>query len=163
GRMEIKYAVPEKTALEVFRWSSVFLRGEFVPQRVTSLYLDTPTLRFFRWHLDGSTDRFKLRARGYGERLRDYLYVEVKRKTGFIVRKQRAEIPAAALSAVLSETDRADQAFTSGSEALQSFLNKRDVFHAEPKMLVTCLRQSLRESSGSGEVAVTIDRGIRYQ
>jgi hypothetical protein len=163
--MEIKYAVSERAAVEILRWSSVFLKGDCISQRVTSLYLDTPTLRFFRWHLDGCRDRFKLRVRGYGTQFDDRLYVEVKRKTGSIVRKERAEIPVATLTAALvAENAVTEQVFGgSKSEALHSFLDKRAAFHAEPKMLVRCQRQSLRENSVSGEVAVTIDREIEYQ
>jgi VTC domain-containing protein len=164
-RTELKYAVSEETALDVLRWSRVFIKGDCISQRVTSLYLDTPTLRFLRWQLDGCVDRFKLRVRGYGDELSDRLYVEVKRKTGDIVRKQRAEIPTTALSAVLGATvSIAEQVLEDNrSEALRSFLNKRATFHAEPKILVSCQRQSLRESGVNGEVAVTVDRDIRYQ
>ena len=165
GRMELKYAVPEETALEVLRWSSVFIEGGCMFQRVTSLYLDTPTLRFFRWHLDGCADRFKLRVRGYGDQLSDRLYLEVKRKTSGVVRKERTEIPTAVLSAVVgAAVPLAEQVlWKTGSEAMRSFLKKREAFHAEPKMLVTCRRQSLRESNVAGEVAVTVDRDIQCQ
>jgi hypothetical protein len=167
ARIEAKFIVSAELADHVLEWSSVFLqndRGLSSPQRVTSLYLDTPTLRFFRWHLDGCSDRFKLRVRGYGDCLDDRLYAEVKRKTGLIVRKQRAEISVTELGAVLGETDGEWEDFLgTRSPALQCFLKKRTAFHAEPKMLVRCLRQSLRESIGTGEVAVTVDRHIQCQ
>jgi hypothetical protein len=164
-RLELKYAVSEEMALDVARWSSVFIKGDCITQRVTSLYLDTPALRFLRWQLDGCVDRFKLRVRGYGDELSDRVFVEVKRKTGDSVRKQRAEIPTTALSAVLGATVSIAEQASGGnpSEALRSFLNKRAAFQAEPKMLVRCQRQSLRSSNANGEVAVTIDRDIRYQ
>src|SRR5262245_23727921 len=87
GRIEVKYVVPERLAAQVLRWSSVFLTGDGrarMAQRVTSLYLDTPTLKFFRWHLEGRRDRFKLRIRTYGDRSDGPLYAEIKRKTGFV-------------------------------------------------------------------------------
>ena len=40
------------------------LAGE--TQAITSLYLDTPSLTFLRWHLEGASERFKLRVRAYG-------------------------------------------------------------------------------------------------
>jgi hypothetical protein len=163
--MEIKYAVSEKAAVEILRWSRVFFQDDSMSQRVTSLYLDTPTLRFFRWHMDGCRDRFKLRVRGYGNHLNDRLYVEVKRKTDSIVSKERAEIPVAALDAALGATNAmAEQVFGgTRSEALQSFLTKREAFYAQPKMLVRCQRESLRESNTTGEVAVTVDCDVEYQ
>jgi hypothetical protein len=168
GRIEAKYIIPESLAAQVLQWSSVFLqsdRGLASPQRVTSLYLDTPDLGFFRWHVEGRSDRFKLRVRGYGDRVDGPLYAEIKRKTNGITRKLRAEIPRAALSAVLGAAEGAMERELEerGPEALRAFIRKRRAFHAKPRMLVTCMRHSLRESTAAGEVAVTVDRQVQYQ
>ena len=73
-RVEFKYSVPEGMAMWALQWSGVFLdrdRGLMGPQLITSLYLDTPTLTFFRWHREQRPDRFKLRIRGYGDNTRE--------------------------------------------------------------------------------------------
>ena len=75
---------PEDVAACVLRTARPFLRlddhlaGE--TQAITSLYLDTPSLTFLRWHLEGASERFKLRVRAYGSAPHTIVYAEVKRK-----------------------------------------------------------------------------------
>jgi hypothetical protein len=162
-RVELKYSVPEDLAAWALKWSGVFLQrdgGLAGAQRITSLYLDTPTLTFFRWHCEGRADRFKLRVRGYGDATRDRVWAEIKRKTGMIVHKQRAPLPVLGLDSFLR--DAAPEGAPSGD--LQEFLNRRKAFHASPKLLLTCERDALRDKDGAcGELAVTVDRRIQYQ
>lgn len=157
-RVELKYSVPEGLAAWALQWSGVFLqrdRGLTGPQQVTSLYLDTPTLTFFRWHCEQRPDRFKLRIRGYGEGTRDFLWAEIKRKAGTVVHKQRTPVSPAALESVLRGVAPALE--------LEEFVKRRQAFHAAPKLLVTYSRDALREKGASGEVAITVDRNIQYQ
>jgi hypothetical protein len=161
-RVELKYSVPEDLAAWALRWSGVFLRrdgGLTGPQKITSLYLDTPTLTFFRWHCEGRSDRFKLRVRGYGDNTRQHVWAEIKRKADRIVHKQRAPLPVLGLDSLLRGELPAD----TPSGALQEFLNRRKIFHATPKLLLTCERDALREKGAAGEFAVTVDRKIQYQ
>lgn len=167
-RVELKYAVPEDLAAWVLQWSGVFLErdlGLSGPQQVTSLYLDTPTLTFFRWHCEGRPDRFKLRIRGYGDGKRDFVWAEIKRKTGAIVEKQRAAVLVHGLGSVLRNDPRlAAPGFEdSESPALHDFVNRRVAFHAEPKMLISYQRDALREKGPAGEIAITVDRRTKYQ
>jgi hypothetical protein len=157
-RVEFKYSVPEDLASWALQWSGVFLerdRGLTAPQQVTSLYLDTPTLTFFRWHRDQRADRFKLRIRGYGDSSRECVWAEIKRKAGVVVYKERAALSISALDSVL----RGD----APTSDLVEFVKRRQVFNAAPKLLVTCAREALRESGVFGETAVTVDRAIQYQ
>jgi len=157
-RVELKYAVPESLAAWTLQWSGVFLERDYGltgPQQVTSLYLDTPTLTFFRWHGEQRTDRFKLRIRGYGNSIRDCVWAEIKRKTGMIVHKHRTSLSLGALESLLRGGV--------SSPELEEFVKRHKAFHAAPKMLLTCSRDALRQKSISGEVAVTVDRNIHYQ
>lgn len=161
-RVELKYSVPEDLAAWALRWSGVFLereRGLTGPQRITSLYLDTPTLTFFRWHCEGRADRFKLRVRGYGDATRECVWAEIKRKAGMIVHKQRAPLPVIVLDSFLR-----GEAPVNAPMDLEEFHRRRKAFQASPKLLLTCERDSLRDKEGAcGELAVTVDRKIRYQ
>jgi len=145
GRMELKYCVPAPVSDYVLDVARAYLVPDVLAlgrrQRVTSLYLDTPQLTFLRWHRDRADDRFKLRIRRYGEQPAPTLYAELKRKTGSVVRKRRAGFPTKSLHAVLE-----------GWSALSG---------ATPKMLVTCVREPLRDPDS--ETAVTVDRALRYQ
>ena len=158
ARVELKYSVPESMAAWALQWSGVFLirdRGLTGPQRVTSLYLDTPTLTFFRWHREQRPDRFKLRIRGYGDGDRDCVWAEIKRKAGMAVFKERAPLSVTALDSVLRGQ--------APSANLQEFVRRRLAFNAAPRLLLTCKREALRQQDAFGETAVTIDREIRYQ
>jgi hypothetical protein len=140
------------------QWSGVFLlrdRGLTGPQQVTSLYLDTPTLTFFRWHREQRPDRFKLRIRGYGDGNRDCVWAEIKRKAGTTVFKERAPLAVTALDRVLRGP--------APSADLEEFVKRRQAFNAAPRLLLTCKREALRQQDAFGETAVTIDREIRYQ
>ena len=105
GRLELKYCVPERVARQVLGVARGYLVRDPLArgprQRITSLYLDTQDLTFLRWHLDGATDRYKLRIRSYGEAPAATFYAETKRKTASVVRKEREAISAAALDAVV--------------------------------------------------------------
>lgn len=166
GRAELKYCVPgpiSEGALDVARRYLVPDVLALGPrQRVTSLYLDTAQLTFLRWHRERAAERFKLRIRRYGEQPAPMLYAEVKRKTGSVVRKRRAAFPAPALHAVLRGSGLPDsEASPDDSDDLKEFVHRRSQSGAAPRMLVTCVRESLRDPKDG--TAVTVDRDLRYQ
>jgi hypothetical protein len=164
GRIEIKYAVREAVAARVWSFSRNFLgadHGLDGPQRLTTLYLDAPSLTFLKWHKECRPGRFKLRVRGYGDPVGEHVYAEIKRKTGVIVQKQRARVSLSALSAMLGSSSPFLE--SSSSAELTEFMRIRQAFQAEPRILVSCLRESLRQDGLAGEIAVTIDRQIVYQ
>ena len=145
GRLELKYCVSERVAAHVLDVA----RGYLIPdplalgprQRVTSLYVDTPDLLFLRWHHEHAADRYKLRIRGYGELPGSTLYAEVKRKTASVVRKHRTPFLGDQLTAVLGQY--------------------RTRFEATPQVLVTGIREALRDPRS--ENAVTVDRALQRQ
>jgi hypothetical protein len=157
-RVELKYSVPESLAVWALQWSGVFLgrdAGLRGPQRITSLYLDTPTLTFFRWHTQQRADRFKLRIRGYGASMQECVWAEIKRKRGIVVHKQRAPLSTLALDSLLRGE--------APTPELEEFVRRRQAFQAAPKVLVSCERDALRQKGACGEFAVTVDRNILYQ
>ena len=163
-RVEVKHAVPVALAERLLAWSAAFLppdRGVAGQQRVTSLYLDSPELTFFRWHRERRPHRFKLRVRRYGERAPDVVFAEIKERSGAVGRKSRAEVPAAALRAILSHDCVAPLA--NADPALHDFIGRRRAFCASPVMFVSCLRESLRDGRTGAELAVTVDRDIVFQ
>jgi hypothetical protein len=164
GRVEVKHAVPDAIAMQVLDWSRAFLgpdRGVPGLQRVTSLYLDSPELTFYQWHRQRRTHRFKLRIRGYGEQPGDRVFAEVKENAGYVRRKSRAEIPVGALAAFLTSPDVAP--IDGACDARDEFVARSRAYGARPTLLVSCLREALRETGAAGEVAVTADRRIMCQ
>lgn len=166
GRMELKYSVPAAVSEIVLGVARTYLVPDVLAlgprQRVTSLYLDTPQLTFLRWHRDRAGDRFKLRIRGYGEQPGPTLYAELKRKTGSVVRKRRAAFPAQALHTVLEGSGVPDSAASpQDAKNLREFAYRRWLSGATPRMLVTCVREPMRDPDD--ETAVTVDRDLQYQ
>jgi hypothetical protein len=158
GRHELKYAVPESVAIEVIQWTSAFLqRDRGIPgaQRITSLYLDTPSLAFYHWHEERRKERFKLRVRTYGDGGKA-AWLEIKRKTAGVVRKEREEVPLAILDSLLRSTE-------SSNRTCNAFLAERVKRQAAPRMLLRCSRDAFREKTAAGEIAVTVDRDIVCQ
>jgi VTC domain len=185
GRTELKYSLPGPIADAALHEARGYLRRDTFalgPQQlVTSLYLDTAHLTFLRWHRERVLDRFKLRIRRYGDHAAATLYAEVKRKTGSVVRKHRAAFPAEALHAVLNapigrnllepvtvpvgqvllDPARASVGRVLSDPALEEFVSHRSRCGARPTMLVTCVRESLRDPRDG--TAVTVDRDLRYR
>ena len=160
GRFEDKYALCDELAERVLQRARIFLmpdRGIAGPQRVTSLYLETPELTFYQWQTTRRIDRFKLRIRGYGEPPSPCVYAEIKRKNGDLVRKQRAEVSLRRLSSTPGGIEAND------SPALKEFLKTHRALDAQPRILVSCLRTALRDTNTYGEIAVTVDRDIVCQ
>lgn len=170
GRVELKYCVPEEVADRVLRIARTFLPADQYleasrRQRIRSLYLDTPCLTFLRWQRERLNDRFKLRIRAYGDGPWTRVYAEVKRRAGPIVRKKRASVPWGALPALLAATDLSGVAELARDDraAVQAFARRALIFAAEPKVLLTCVRESLRGERADEETAVTVDREILCQ
>jgi hypothetical protein len=166
GRAELKYCLPGAISDAALDTAHRYLPPDPLAlglrQRVTSLYLDTAHLMFLQWHRERAADRFKLRIRRYGDDPTPLLYAEVKRKTGSVVRKRRAAFPAQALRAVLNGPDMSDVTSATGvSDELTEFVRRRSQSGASPRMLVTCMRESLRDPQDG--TAVTVDRELRFQ
>jgi VTC domain len=163
GRIETKYIVSNDMAAQVLLTASQYLeadRGLTQPQRVTTLYLDSPGFTFLQWHQEARRHRFKLRIRGYGE-TPTKLFAEIKQRVGDVGRKRRGEFPSAALNFVLRGADDGLQdVIADFYPNLTEFTQKRKAFRAEPKVLVRCYRQSLRQHGSMEETAITADYQI---
>jgi hypothetical protein len=167
GRVELKYCL----SVSVAEAALGIARGHLPPdplasgpqQRVTSLYLDTARLTFLRWHRDRAVDRFKLRIRRYGDQLGTTFYAEIKHKTRSVVSKCRASFPAEWLAAMCegAHPERTVATGENSDGSLAEFVRRQRTFGATPKMLITGLRESLRDAATGA--ALTVDRDLRYQ
>lgn len=90
------------------------------------------------------------------------MFAEVKENAGHVRRKSRAELPAAALAPFLISGDREPCGGACGA-ARDEFIGRSRAYGARPTVLVSCLREALRETGAAGEVAVTVDRRLLYQ
>ena len=166
GRIEVKHAVPENIAAQALDWARPFLppdRGLAGMQRITSMYLDSPELTFYRWHRERQAHRFKLRVRAYGDRPSGRVFAEVKEKHGSVRRKHRVALSTVGLNVLLTDDGSRGICPPESTPALWEFIARQRAYTARPRLLVSDLREALREPRGAGEVAVTVDREIVYQ
>lgn len=170
-RVERKYWVSENTASGVRSFIAPFMTADptnfvtsFNGQRITSLYLDTPSADFYERHVSFAADRFKLRVRFYGEEPQDIAYFEVKRKVGCVVDKRRARVPVSDVTALL---ERRPLPPTNGNELearhLRWFLCLMMIHRAAPKVLLTCRREAFCSKQRGENARVTFDRGMAHQ
>jgi hypothetical protein len=164
-RLELKYLLDEATAESVRRailpfcvpdkHNGRFGRGYWI----SSLYFDSPRLAFFRANERADGDRFKLRARIY--ELGGDVHLEIKRKRGDVVRKERV---------IVSDSDWVDATQGFGrpryegpkqERTLGSFAQLLAQYGAEPKVVVEYEREAY--VSPRGEYArVSFDRRVSY-
>ncbi|MBU0993893.1 MAG: polyphosphate polymerase domain-containing protein [Proteobacteria bacterium] len=76
------YASPDKYSLKT--------RSGYY--KVNNLYLDSPEYLFLKMRLNGSKNRFNMRVRAYGDHAELPYFLEIKQKTGNIVKKYRTEV-----------------------------------------------------------------------
>ncbi len=121
---------------------------------ITTLYLDGPGLPFFRMVADDAFDRTKLRIRSYGT---GPAFLELKRKTGEVIRKQRVAVPPDDVAARAEGLGIEPEG--RGANVLQNFAALAARFGASP-LLVVRYRREAWASEVDRYARVTIDTAI---
>src|SRR5262249_55670875 len=98
-RFELKYLIPEQTALQVRDFVRSYLEmDEFSVGRpnysypVHSLYLDSDDLRLYWRTINGDKNRYKLRLRYYSLSPESPVFFEIKRRMNNCILKQRGGV-----------------------------------------------------------------------
>lgn len=172
-RLELKYIVPEETAMAARDFVSSYLtldkfgigRPDF-SYAVHSLYLDSDDLALY-WHtINGNKNRYKLRLRYYSDLPAAPVYCEIKRRINGAILKQRGAVKRSAVEALLTgQLPGPEQLFFEGPEqmpALDRFCELMEHHHAKPKAHVAYRREAW-VSSGGNATRVTMDRQIRFE
>jgi hypothetical protein len=164
-RLELKYLVDEATAEKVRRAILPFCAPDEHNGRsgrgywISSLYFDSPRLAFFRANERADPDRFKLRARIYkpgGD-----VHLEIKRKRGDIVRKDRVVVAESGWVDATNGFGTPRYEGQSQERTLSSFAQLLAQYGAEPKMVIEYEREAY--VSPSAEYArVSFDRKVSY-
>ena len=96
GRYELKYVVDEERARAVAQHVQAYLRpsAHNGPRGhpVISLYMDSPDFFFYRQGFGGHKNRIKLRIRFYDDEWKRPAFMEIKRRVGEVICKDRAMI-----------------------------------------------------------------------
>lgn len=165
-RLELKYLISEELAWQIKRaiagWcaSDRFNRPGVGGYPIYSLYLETPLMEFHKAKLRDDPDRFKLRARTYGDGTP--VHLEIKRKVLDVIDKARVTVA----------RDRIDDAVRGMGEPLKPtdtswaildrFARLAAITGAEPFMLIRYDREAFF-SQIDHYARVTFDRRIQAQ
>src|SRR6058998_1280480 len=108
-RFELKYLIPEETALLVRDFVRSYLEmDEFSVGRpnysypVHSLYLDSDDLKLYWRTINGDKNRFKLRLRYYSATDDAPVFFEIKRRINNCILKQRGGVRHSAIAGLLA-------------------------------------------------------------
>jgi SPX domain protein involved in polyphosphate accumulation len=148
------FAVPDPQAKE----------GSGGRYTVRSIYFDTEDLRFYHEKMAGLKTRRKLRIRTYDssfEQARAFL--EIKRRTGRTIFKERAQLPMSLVPLALLESEESETALEhTGTDrvVLDRFRYNLQVLNLKPVVLVTYDREAFVGPDDSGG-RVTMDLGLR--
>jgi hypothetical protein len=171
-RFELKYLIPEATALLVRDFVRSYLgMDEFSVGRpnysypVHSLYLDSDDLKLYWRTINGDKNRFKLRLRYYSAHPGTPVFFEIKRRMNNCILKQRGGARQDAVNWLLAGHLPAETHLISGDPhqlvAVQRFSRLQGDLHAQPRAHIFYMREAY--VSDNDEVRVTMDRDVLAQ
>jgi hypothetical protein len=171
-RFELKYLIPEATALLVRDFVRSYLgMDEFSVGRpnysypVHSLYLDSDDLKLYWRTINGDKNRFKLRLRYYSAHPGTPVFFEIKRRMNNCILKQRGGVRQDAVNLLLAGHLPAETHLVSGEPhqlvAVQRFSRLQGDLHAQPRAHIFYMREAY--VNDNDEVRVTMDREVLAQ
>lgn len=165
-RFEVKYLLSESQACAICDYIEPWVQkdghlGASSAYRLTSLYYDSPQLTTYWSSEYGEKNRFKVRVRRY-----DFdasLFLEIKRRTDRIIRKQRVPITEEDAEAFLrynaSLYSMTDGLHPAEREVCYAFRDLVDALGAGPRVLVRYEREAY-VSALEEPVRLTFDRRL---
>ena len=170
-RWELKYVIPEETALAVREFvRSYLVLDEYGVGRpnlsytIHNLYLDSDELAIYWGTINGDKNRYKLRIRFYEDSSKAPVFFEIKRRMNDAILKLRGGIKRPAVAAVLAGQLPAPDELVSGDGrqlvAIQRFIELMMRNRAAPTAHVYYEREAwISETDNS--VRVTLDRNVQ--
>lgn len=172
-RLELKFRVPEATALAVRDYVSGFLElDRYVIDRATlsypvdSLYLDSDALTTFWSTVNGRKCRYKLRARTYSDAPDAPVFLEIKSRVHPHIIKDRAAVRRDAVDALLEGgVPSLDDLATPKPDhllAAEKFVRLMQEIDATPRAHVRYQREAWLDPHRPG-VRLTLDRDVEVR
>lgn len=172
NRYELKYLISEACASGIREFAGTYLEPDEHARAeqpngaypITSLYLDTPLRALCGQTISGLKNRFKLRIRFYDEEPDSPAFLEIKRRTTDVIRKQRAAVTREAVYNLLDgrSPNPSQLMETNGRSSIGSlmdFCELCDRIGAGTSIYVSYLREAY-VSPGSDQVRMTFDRQL---
>jgi len=175
GRYELKYVIEEARAQAIADFVRSYLdpsphngAGPVPGHPVISLYLDSPDLFLFHQGFAGHRNRMKLRIRFYDGQWEHPAFLEIKRRVGDVICKDRAMISREGVRQMLG--DWPHQPYWPDPSVLAHGKRRADVqadfyglcntIRARGVLYVSYVRE-IFESHDDDELRVTFDRQVR--
>jgi hypothetical protein len=177
-RSEMKFEINESRAGDIRQYLFSNLKRDAFSQEagglgypVCSVYLDSPDGRLCGQTMDGKRNRYKLRVRIYDALSTSPAFVEIKRRDGQAVKKQRAMVDRKSATEILAGQRDAfvplaglngqlSSSFHRESTALNEFCRLRDGIHAVGVNYVSYLRDAYVSPDGM-QWRATFDRQLQ--
>ncbi len=169
-RWELKYVIPEETALLVREFVRCYLEldeyGAAQPNFsyvIHNLYLDSDDLKIYWGTINGDKNRYKLRLRFYEDNPNAPIFFEIKRRMNDSILKQRGGVKRFAVESILHGHHPSPGQLVSGDPrqlvAIQRFVQLMIADQATPRAHVSYLREAWI-SPTDNSVRVTLDRRV---
>ena len=163
-RFELKYLIPEETALLVRDFVRSYLEmDEFSVGRpnysypVHSLYIDSDDLKLYWRTINGDKNRYKLRLRYYSTSPDSPVFFEIKRRMNNCILKQRGGVRQDALSHLLTghlpDLEHLVSKAPNHLVAVQRFCYLMEELHARPKVHIAYEREAYVSDNDEVRVA----------
>ncbi len=171
-RFEMKFTIPLSLVEPISQFASVYCSLDKYSERsrngfykVNNLYFDTPDYLFLRMRLNHTEKRFNIRVRSYDDKSNMPYFLEIKQKSGQIVRKYRSKVTDSDWDKVYTEPGY--QSCNASNEPLEvrnRMLFEKQIlsYNASPKVLTQYLRKAW-VSDVDDYARVTFDRALMYQ
>ena len=170
ARYEAKYIIPRERVPEIRTFIKPFCRpdpythGDPPEYTITTLQLETSDYALHNAKVNESVNRFKLRARTYGEIGTAPIFAEVKSKMEDTIVKSRVMVPFDMWSKELIFGVSLPRCFQNVRQEIDFLQFKRLVWElgARPEVMVRYIRESYVGTSDR-YARVTFDRKLQYQ
>lgn len=170
-RYELKYLIHHSMVDEISRFASIYCSMDTYSQlsadnyyTVNSLYLDSPGFLFLKKRLEGEDNRFNMRARTYGYDKTQPVFLEIKYKSGSILRKYRGKVGSSQYPSVITAGCFLPQEGDNSKENRSSnlFIKLAHTYIAEPKVLIQYKRKAF-VSRYDQYARITFDKDLCYK
>ncbi len=171
-RIEIKFSIPFSMVESISEFVSVYCsldkyssqseNGYYI---VRNLYFDSPEYLFLRMRLSRVQNRFNIRVRSYGGDAGMPYFLEIKQKTGQVIRKYRSKVSDQEWYKVFSEPgyesiEESDNPIEGRNRKL--FERLTYTYDATPKVLTQYVRKAW-VSDVDDYARVTFDKELMYK
>lgn len=164
GRVELKYLVGMELYDELKKRIEPFVVRDRPGYTVRSIYFDTPNLDYYNDKVEGLEIRKKVRIRVYDvKRDNSFAFLEIKRKHGLMIFKNRAVVFYSNLEKFLETGDINKYVLKTeptSRESARKFLYNLFVYKLKPVILVTYDREAFHGKFNQ-EIRITFDSELR--